>query len=105
MDEDVKKLIDKMDLNTPTTEELLKDIEAKLYIKLPNQYRRFMLESNGMEGNIGTNSYLAIWPIEKIVQLNEEYAVNEFTPGLVYLVLMAEEWLTHLITGQKKQRS
>jgi hypothetical protein len=84
MDEDVKKFIDRMDLNPPTTEEFLKDVEVKLGIRLPDQYKEFMLESNGAEGNVGTNSYLAIWPIEQIVQLNEEYAVNEFTPGLVY---------------------
>ncbi|MDA8146762.1 MAG: hypothetical protein M0Z27_11975, partial [Thermaerobacter sp.] len=43
-----------------------------------------MLEANGGEGMIGDNSYLVIWPAEQIIQLNEAYSVNEFTPGLVY---------------------
>lgn len=84
MDEDLKKLINKMDLNLPAIVDFLKDSEAKLGIKFPDQYKEFMLESNGSEGNVGTSSYLVIWPIEIIVQLNEEYAVNEFTLGLVY---------------------
>lgn len=83
MDDILKKLIEKMELNPPTTSSALTDVEAKLRIKLPNQYIDFMMESNGAEGNIG-RSYIAIWAAEQIVQLNEGYAVNEFTPGLVY---------------------
>lgn len=84
MDKNLKNLINKMELNQPTTREMLEDIGIKLGIKLPDQYVEFMLESNGAEGNVGTKSYLSIWSAEQIVQLNEEYAVNEFTPGLVY---------------------
>ena len=43
-----------------------------------------MLSSNGAEGSIGKNSYLAIWSIENIAQYNADYDVNEFNPGLVY---------------------
>lgn len=84
MDENLKKFTNNMEFTSPTTKEVLEDIGRKLGITLPNQYIEFMLASNGAEGNIGTNSYLAIWSAEQIVQLNEEYAVNEFTPGLVY---------------------
>lgn len=83
MDEIMKKLIDRMELNPPTARNALMDVEAKLGIKLPDQHISLMMESNGAEGNIGS-SYLAIWAVEQIVQLNEGYAVNEFTPGLVY---------------------
>lgn len=79
----MKKLVDEMELNQPTSRDVLTDVESKLGIKLPDQYISFMMESNGAEGTIG-NSYLAIWPAEQIVQLNVEYAVNDFTPGLVY---------------------
>lgn len=53
-------------------------------IHFPDQYISFVLESNGVEGSIGSCSYLAIWPAEQLAILNEEYAVNEFSPGLVY---------------------
>jgi len=84
MDERIKKLLDKAQLNSPTTREILAEVESKLEIQFPDQYISFMLESNGVEGNVGKNSYLAIWTAEQLVILNEEYAVNEFTPGLVY---------------------
>ncbi len=84
MDERIKNLLDKAQLNLPTTREILAEVESKLEIQFPDQYINFMLESNGAEGNVGNNSYLAIWTAEQLVILNEEYAVNEFTPGLVY---------------------
>lgn len=80
----LKQLTNNMMLNPPTTREVLNEVEVKLEIKLPEQYVEFMLESNGAEGQVGSSSYLAIWSIEQLVPLNEEYAVNEFTPGLVY---------------------
>ena len=85
MDKNLIKILEGIELNQPTTKERLEEVERQLEIKFPDQYIYFMLESNGVEGTIGANSYLAIWPIEQIVQLNEEYAVNEFTPGLVYI--------------------
>ena len=83
MDANVKKLIEGMELNPQTTRSALTDVETRLGIKLPDQYINFMMESNGAEGNIGS-SYLAIWTAEQIAQLNKDYAVNDFTPGLVY---------------------
>lgn len=84
MDKRIVQLIRKLQLNMPTNREILDDAESKLEIRFPDQYINFMLESNGLEGKIGNSSYLVIWPAEQIVILNEEYAVNEFTPGLVY---------------------
>ena len=79
----MKKLIEGMELNPPTSRSALTEVETRLGIKLPDQYISFMMESNGAEGNIGS-SYLAIWTAEQITQLNKDYAVNDFTPGLVY---------------------
>jgi len=71
-------------LNPPATKEAIEEIQAKLGITFPAQYIEFMLDSNGAEGPIGPNSYLSIWSIEQIIELNEAYEVNEFTSGLVY---------------------
>jgi len=84
MDENIRSLLVGMESGLPTTREVMEKAEAELRIKLPDQYIDFMLESNGAEGNVGAKSYLAIWSAEQIVQLNEAYAVNDFTPGLVY---------------------
>ena len=84
MNENIKRFFAAEDLELPTTEEKLREAEIKLEINFPAQYKEFMLESNGVEGSIGGNSYLAIWHIEEIVELNEAHKVSEFTPGLVY---------------------
>lgn len=47
MDEHIKQFIDGMKLNSPTTEEKLKEVETKLGISFPVQYKEFMLVSNG----------------------------------------------------------
>ena len=43
-----------------------------------------------MEGPIGDMGYLSIWPIDEIVELNQEYAVDEFYPELNILVQMVQ---------------
>ena len=83
MNENIKKLVCGMELNSITSSDVLLEVGLKLGIKLPDQYISFMMDSNGAEGNIGS-SYLAIWTTEQIVQLNKEYEVSDFTPGLVY---------------------
>jgi hypothetical protein len=80
----MRKLIELMETNPPATDEAIKEAEDELGMAFPKEYREFMLESNGVEGRIGQNSYLAIWPDEEIVQANKDYKIDEFTPGLVY---------------------
>jgi len=84
MNTNLKRLTEQMKLNPPAIKEILDETAAKLKIKFPGQYVEFMLASNGAEGRIGPDSYLVIWPAEQLIALNMEYAVNEFTPGLVY---------------------
>jgi len=84
MDKKVKRFTEKMDLNPPAIVEMLDDVQAKLKIIFPKEYIEFMLEYNGAEGQVGSNSYLMIWSTEQIIPFNDGYAVNEFTPGLVY---------------------
>ena len=59
-------------------------VEKQLNINFPEQSKNFLILHNGAEGPIGEYSYLAIWKIEEIVELNEGYNVNEFNPGLIY---------------------
>jgi hypothetical protein len=84
MNEQVNKLIKSMDFNPPAFNKGINDVELEMGINFPDQYKEFMLESNGAEGRIGENSYLAIWSVEEIVPLNKDAKVEEFTPGLVF---------------------
>jgi hypothetical protein len=84
MNEQMKRLTEKMKSRPQATEEGIEDAETELGIIFPEEYREFMLESNGAIGCIGENSYLNIWAIENIAQYNADYEVNEYNPGLVY---------------------
>lgn len=75
-------LTDLLDLNAPATEDAIQQAEEELGIRFPSQFRDFLLESNGGEGSISA-SYLALWPVEAIAQLNRDYQIDEYTPGLV----------------------
>lgn len=83
MNPDIWKLTQTMEYNLPSCEEDIKKVESEMDIIFPIQYKEFMLKTNGSEGFIGENSYLAIWSIEEIVPFNKEGKVEEFTPGLV----------------------
>ena len=83
MDVEIKKLVEKMDLNPGATEQSLQILSKEIGVQLPHKYIEFMRFSNGAEGAIGPNNYLVIWPVNEIKELNEGYAVDEFAPGLV----------------------
>lgn len=84
MNKEVENIIRDMDKEQPTTIRKIKEVEKKIGIAFPNEYKEIMLYSNGMEGPIGEEGYLCIWPIEEIIPLNDKYSVSEFTPGIVY---------------------
>ena len=44
---------------------------------LPDDYKEFMLWSNGGEGNIGSQ-YLSLWKIEDLMQLNKDTKYKVF---------------------------
>ncbi len=69
-------------MNPPVEGNKVKKVEAELDVTFPNDYIEFISYSNGAEGSIGEN-YLILWSIEDIVELNEDYGVNEFAKGLV----------------------
>jgi hypothetical protein len=43
-----------------------------------------MSTSNGAEGQLN-GSYLILWPIEELFNLNEAYHVDEFAPGFFFI--------------------
>ncbi|MBX4262452.1 SMI1/KNR4 family protein [Clostridium estertheticum] len=68
-----------------TTREVLQRTEQGLNIEFPLDYRLFIEEFNGAEGEIGPNSYVVFWSLIDIIELNEACGVNEFAPGLVLI--------------------
>lgn len=72
-------------LNSPATEKRIIALENVIGVPLPQAYRNLLLRSNGLEGFVGTHSYLVLWPVEQIAELNDAYVVSEFAPGLLLI--------------------
>jgi cell wall assembly regulator SMI1 len=61
-------------------EHLLQVVEKDSGVLLPNDYRSFLMRSNGGEGFVGKH-YLILWKAEELCQFNHDYQVNEYAPG------------------------
>lgn len=62
----------------------IKKIESRFDIKLPEDYITFMQQYNGGEGDVGEN-YLAMYPLNEIIECTEDYEVEKYIPGLVLI--------------------
>ncbi len=78
----IEKKIKKGSLNPKEGEKLIKDIENRFDVKLPQDYIDYMIENNGYVGIINED-YVDIWELESITLQNERYDSEEFYPGLV----------------------
>lgn len=54
-------------------EELIEQLQKQLDFTLPKYYIRLMKEFNGGEGGIGDDSWLSLFPIDDLIQTNEDY--------------------------------
>ena len=58
--------------------------ETSLGLRFPKDLVEFYESSDGAEGWV-VNEYLAMWPIDQLVELNDAAKVSAFCPGLVIL--------------------
>lgn len=84
MDEQIKAILSEFELNEPASEIGIKKVEELLSVKFSQEYYDFLLISNGGEGSIG-ESYLVLWKVEDLIELNDAYGVEEFAPGLLII--------------------
>lgn len=73
-----------IELNNEGSKSVIVEVEQKLGVKFPDDYKEFIQKNNGGEGSIGGYSYISIWKIEDVIELNELYEVKEYTPNFVY---------------------
>ena len=82
----MKQLFDKLSSNfeilTPATINAIEKAELHFAFKFPTDYKDFLFFSNGLEGNTG-DSYIVIWSIEELIELNEAYKVKDFISNLI----------------------
>ena len=72
----VKEATSQMTKNPPGALSAIEEVVSRLPITLPADYLDFMRQSNGVEGPIGQSNYLVVWPIERVLQANENYCVG-----------------------------
>jgi hypothetical protein len=75
------KLFAKFDAKAPASSASVAQCQSRLKFRLPPDYVQFLEQMNGGEGFIGEN-YLMAWPIEDLIQNNNDYQVEEYAPGL-----------------------
>ena len=49
-------------------------------VPLPKDYLDFLTEHNGGEGAVGDNTYMQLFSLEELEQINRDYSVKEFLP-------------------------
>ena len=55
----------------------IKSVEKLLDITFPEQYKDFLLWSNGAEGVLG-NNYMYIWAVEDVIAYNQDYKIQKY---------------------------
>lgn len=66
----------------PATERSIDELEKAIGQRLPEDYRTFLLQSDGGNGFIGGH-YLVLWRVEELLQFNQEYQFFKYAPGLL----------------------
>ena len=82
MESKLENFIKNLSCNTPASQIAITDFEKYSNFKLPKDYVEFLKETNGGEGFVGENSYVIFWPLEKLLEYNKAYNVQEYAPGL-----------------------
>lgn len=84
MNDNVIEKIKAMKINKPLKEKQIVKAQSELNMKFPEEYEDFLLKFNGAEGKIGKYSYLELWNLDKVIDMNKEESVKEFTPNFLY---------------------
>ena len=79
----MQQLIHTLTLNPGASEEMIQKTEHHLECVFPDDYRTFIRLSNGAEGSIGRDGYIALWSLDEVIELNELCNVKKFAPGLI----------------------
>ncbi|WP_437813339.1 SMI1/KNR4 family protein [Sorangium sp. So ce1078] len=73
-----------LERNPPASAQDVASFISNLKFVLPPGYIEFMRQSDGAEGPIGRKgSYLVLWSLAKILELNAQYHIDEFAPHLL----------------------
>jgi hypothetical protein len=73
------------DLQAPASEADLARLEENLGFRLPDDYRTFLLVSDGYNGDVGATGYAQLWPSRQVASDNDGYEVRSHVPELTLI--------------------
>ena len=78
---DKERLLAKFNGNPPANAASIRQFEREASLQLPEDYAQFLQQADGGEGFVG-NSYVILWHVGELLELNRAYQVVEYAPGL-----------------------
>ena len=82
-DNKILNLLKNASLNEGAGEKLIAEAEVTAGLLFPEDYKALLKHSNGCEGFLSDGSYVVIWPVDQVVELNDSYSIKEFAPGVL----------------------
>ena len=79
---DLKRLLHEFRCNPPAGAQAVSWFERDAGTKLPEDYVKFLDWTNGGEGYIGSHSYVILWRVGELKEMNEAYQAAIYAPGL-----------------------
>jgi SMI1 / KNR4 family (SUKH-1) len=73
----------KFDCRPPTSSTSISNYESDSGWLLPEDYKQFLRWANGGQGIIGSNTYVTLWSLEDLTEMNRAYETANFAPGLL----------------------
>lgn len=75
-------LLAKFNQSAPAEDAAISTFEEGASARLSDDYKQFLGRANGGEGFVG-ETYVILWPVERLRELNSAYQVEEYAPGLL----------------------
>lgn len=79
----MNRYLDNLSRRPAATGVLIERTGEQLGARLPGEYIDFLKLTNGAEGFVGPNSYVMLWCVEELAELNQSYEVQNYVPGLL----------------------
>ncbi|HMH34413.1 MAG TPA: SMI1/KNR4 family protein [Puia sp.] len=74
-----EKMLSKLEKNEAPTNQLVQSLMLKINFQIDKDYLEFIRTYDGAEGTISEGSYLLLWRIKDLIELNPYYKDDDFS--------------------------
>ncbi|MCC6999824.1 MAG: SMI1/KNR4 family protein [Deltaproteobacteria bacterium] len=82
---DIRKWLETTGTPNGVSDDQASRFATRYGLALPPDYLAFLRASNGAEGPIGAEAYIALWSLDDVAARNEEYQVGLRVPGVLLI--------------------